>query len=87
MQATYEKYKSVDDGAVATYIPELKRANPDHFGICLATVDGDVFTAGDWEQEFTIQSISKAFAFQMALEEKGRDEVARRVSVEPSVPQ
>ena len=84
MQATYEKYKSVDDGAVATYIPELKRANPDHFGICLATVDDDVFTAGDWEQEFTIQSISKAFAFQMALEEKSRDEVARRVGVEPS---
>ncbi len=84
VDATYEKYKDVDDGAVATYIPELSKANPDHFGICLATVGGEVFTAGDWEQEFTIQSISKAFAFQMALEERGREEVAKHVGVEPS---
>ena len=40
----YEKYKDVDEGEVATYIPELGKANPDHFGICLATVDGQVFS-------------------------------------------
>jgi glutaminase len=84
VQSTYEKYRNVDDGAVATYIPELSKANPDHFGICLATVEGEVFTAGDWEQEFTIQSISKAFAYQMALEEKGREQVSKHVGVEPS---
>ena len=40
VDAIYEKYKNVDDGEVATYIPELGKADPAHFGICLATVDG-----------------------------------------------
>ncbi len=80
----YEKYKNFDEGDVATYIPELAKANPEHFGICLVTVDGRVIRAGDWEQEFTIQSICKPFAFQMALEEFGRDGTLKHVGVEPS---
>lgn len=80
----YRKYRNVDDGDVATYIPELAKANPAHFGICLATADGRVVRAGDWEHEFTIQSICKPFAFQMALEEFGRDDTLRHVGVEPS---
>lgn len=80
----YARFKDVDDGAVATYIPELGKANPKDFGICLATVDGQVFTAGDWEKEFTIQSMCKPFAFQMALERLDTDEVLKHVGVEPS---
>jgi glutaminase len=49
---------------VATYIPELGKANPDHFGICLATVDGQSFCAGDCDEEFTIQSICKPLLFK-----------------------
>jgi glutaminase len=84
VQYIHQKYKNVDDGEVATYIPELAKANPDHFGICLVTVDGRVVRVGDWEQEFTIQSICKPFAFQMALEQFGRDETIKHVGVEPS---
>jgi len=84
VQRIYEKYREFDDGDVATYIPELAKADAAHFGICLATVDGSVFRAGDWEHEFTIQSICKPFAFQMALEEFGRDTTLRHVGVEPS---
>ena len=84
IDATYEKYKDVEDGAVATYIPELGKADPKHFGICLATVDGHVFRAGDWDKEFTIQSMCKAFAFQMALEQHGMDVTLKHVGVEPS---
>ena len=73
VQYIHQKYKNVDEGEVATYIPELAKANPDHFGICLVTVDGRVVRVGDWEQEFTIQSICKPFAFQMALEQFGRE--------------
>jgi len=80
----YEKYKNVDDGAVATYIPELGKADPKHFGICLATVDGHVFRAGDCDKEFTIQSMCKPFAFQMALEQCGIEETLKHVGVEPS---
>lgn len=84
LDSTYAKFKNVDDGTVATYIPELGKANPKDFGLCVATVDGQVFTAGDWDKEFTIQSMCKPFAFQMALEQRGTEEVLKRVGVEPS---
>ena len=80
----YLKYKDLNEGAVATYIPELGKANADHFGICLASVDGHLFSVGDCDHEFTIQSICKPFAFQMALEEQGRDATLQHVGVEPS---
>src|SRR5581483_8253921 len=35
------------DGAVANYIPELGKADPAHFGISLATLDGHVYEVGD----------------------------------------
>jgi glutaminase len=84
IQEVYEKYRDIDDGEVANYIPELAKANPDHFGICLTTVEGQVFSVGDCQNEFTIQSICKPFAFQMALEEFGREKTLQHVGVEPS---
>jgi glutaminase len=83
---TYEKYRDVEDGEVATYIPELRSADPKHFGICLTTVDGHVFRAGAWDKEFTIQSMCKPFAFEMALdlEQYGMEETLKHVGVEPS---
>jgi glutaminase len=84
VQHIHQKYKNFNEGEVATYIPELAKANPEHFGICLATVDGRVIRVGDWEHEFTIQSICKPFAFQMALEQFGREETLKHVGVEPS---
>ena len=84
VEDVYEKFAAVDEGAVATYIPELGKANPADFGVCLVTVDGQVFRAGDWQKEFTIQSICKPFAFQLALEECGREGTLARVGVEPS---
>ena len=84
LDAIFEKYRHVDDGAVATYIPELSKADPKDFGICLVTADGHIFRAGDCDKEFTIQSMSKPFAFQMALEQHGIDETLRYVGVEPS---
>jgi glutaminase len=73
-----------DGGALADYIPELLRADPRHFGIALATIDGYVYAIGDAAVPFTIQSISKAFAFALALELVGPDRVATAIGVEPS---
>jgi len=78
------EYKSLTEGDVATYIPELGRANPEHFGVCVVTADGRVFEAGDCDQPFTIQSISKPLTYGMALEEFGQDRVRQHVDVEPS---
>ena len=84
VESIYEKYKHVDDGEVATYIPELGKADPKHFGICIATVDGHVIRVGDWDKEFTIQSMCKPFAFQLALEQCGLEETLKHIGVEPS---
>src|SRR6266478_4789215 len=84
VEVTYNKFRGIDEGEVATYIPELGKADPSDFAICLVTVDGQVFSAGDWNREFTIQSICKPFAYQMALEEFGRDRTLTYVGVEPS---
>jgi len=78
------RYRSLDDGQVATYIPELGGANPDDFGIAIVTSSGCVFATGDCDQAFTIQSISKPLTFGMALEEFGEAGVSRHVGVEPS---
>jgi glutaminase len=72
------------DGEVATYIPELARAEPDRFAICLATTDGHVYEVGDAHQRFTIQSISKPLTYGLALGDRGLDAVLKRIGVEPS---
>jgi glutaminase len=71
-------------GKLADYIPELTKADPAHFGICIATVDGYVHEMGDRLVPFTIQSISKAFVFALALETIGAERVEATIGVEPS---
>ncbi len=78
------KYQPLTEGEVATYIPELGRADPESFGIALATPDGRVFQTGDSLHPFTIQSLSKPFTYGMAIEEFGFGTVSRYVGVEPS---
>ena len=78
------KYRSLSDGAVADYIPELALAKPEWFGLCVVTADGQVFEIGDCDKLFTIQSISKAFVFGLALEDHGREYVNSKVGVEPT---
>lgn len=84
LEHLYAKYKSLQDGQVASYIPELAKMNPDWFSICVATVDGQIFEVGDADQLFTIQSISKVFTYGMALEDQGRETLLTKVGVEPT---
>ena len=80
----HRKHAACSDGTVASYIPELTKADPAWFGIALATVDGHVYEVGDTRQPFTIQSISKPFVYGLALADEGRDHVLSKVGVEPS---
>jgi glutaminase len=72
------------DGAVATYIPELGRVDPDQFGIALATADGHLYEVGQARARFTIQSISKPLVYGLVLQDRGHDAVLERIGVEPS---
>lgn len=80
----YSRLAALNDGDLASYIPELTRANPDWFGLCIVTMDGYAYTAGDAAQTFTIQSVSKPFVYAQALSDQGVEAVMRRVGVEPS---
>jgi glutaminase len=80
----HARYAADHSGAVADYIPELKKADPSHFGISLVTLDGHVYEVGDSRTAFTIQSVSKAFVFALALELAGARRVEATVGVEPS---
>lgn len=84
LRQLHARYASLNEGQVATYIPELAKANPAWFGICLATTSGHLYEVGDSRQPFTIQSISKPFVYGLALEDNTRAEVLKKIGVEPT---
>lgn len=73
-----------DQGALADYIPELAAVDPNKFALALTTVDGTIYSTGDDEIEFTMQSMSKPFAYALALQHLGISAVLEKVGVEPS---
>lgn len=84
LERLHRRLSTVQDGEVASYIPELAKADPRLFGIAIATVDGRVYEVGATRERFTIQSISKPLVYGIALEDRGMDTVRRAVGVEPS---
>ncbi len=79
-----EQVRDDDSGELADYIDELAAADPDKLGVALCTTSGNLYSVGDDDYEFTIQSISKPFVYALALEELGAAEVHKYVGVEPS---
>lgn len=74
---------SYTQGRVADYIPALAGVAPQRAGIAVATLDGQLFTAGDATERFSLQSVSKIFALVMAMNRLG-DNLWQRVNMEPS---
>jgi glutaminase len=81
VKAGYERFLPVDEGAVADYIPALAAASPTAFGVCVAGVGGRLFSIGDADQEFAIESISKLFIFALVCQTLGHDEARRKLGV------
>ncbi|MEA5455843.1 glutaminase [Sinomonas sp. JGH33] len=71
-------------GRIPASIPHLSAADPLGFGIAVATVEGEVFGAGDADVPFSIQSISKLFSLALALAGDPGEALWRRVLREPS---
>ena len=84
LEDVYARFRDLREGRPADYIPELAKANPDDFGIVIATTDGRLYEVGDTAKDFTIQSISKPFAFGLALKLLSSDHMLAKVGVEPS---
>ena len=74
----------IPKGAVATYIPELGKGNPQHLGICLYPLSGEKICLGDTDVRFSMQSVSKVLMLIVALEVCGKNTVFEKVGAEPS---
>ena len=84
LEETVQEYrKHAERGTLPTYIPELKKGNPKLAGLALMTTRG-LFEAGDTQEYFTLQSISKVFSLLVALEERGAEAVFAKVGSEPT---
>lgn len=77
----HSMFKSDKSGANADYIPALAEVDPELFGIALVTSDGKMYTYGDVNTRFSIQSISKVFTLALALETKGPTEILSKIGV------
>src|SRR5271166_4232094 len=77
----YERFKSVDEGTVADYIPALARVPRRLFGVCVVETDGAVHAAGDADHEFSIQSVSKPFVFALVCQAIGAETARARIGV------
>jgi glutaminase len=82
MKAAYDKYKGLQEGKNADYIPALAKVDPNIYGIALVGVDGTVATMGDIKSEVSIQSISKVFTLAKVVEEQGPEAIAKSIGVD-----
>ncbi len=82
VQAAYARYRTLNEGANADYIPALAKVPSNYFGIALATPGGKLSTAGDIEPTFSIQSISKVFTLALVLQQSGEQAVEDSVGVD-----
>ncbi|EKF9067593.1 glutaminase family protein [Vibrio cholerae] len=71
-------------GIVADYIPALARVPSEKLGIAVFTNQGEVISAGDAQEGFSIQSISKVLSLTLAMGLYQPDELWSRVGKEPS---
>ncbi|KAM0234062.1 hypothetical protein ACHAP5_010205 [Fusarium lateritium] len=79
-----ENARPIETGKPADYIETLAKADTSKIAVALAMVDGQIYSTGDDDVEFSIQSISKAFVYALAIEDAGLDKVLEKIGVEPS---
>jgi glutaminase len=82
LKSAYARYKNLNEGANADYIPALAKVDSKLFGIALVTVDGQVHTIGDIKSEVSIQSISKVFTLARVLQDAGSERVLDTIGVD-----
>lgn len=78
----YTQFKSDNSGKVADYIPALGKYSPNLYAIVLVTVDGKVYSVGDSNAKFPLESLSKVFALSLALQQHGSDVVLKKLGAE-----
>jgi glutaminase len=84
VDAAYAKYKDLREGKNADYIPILTETPSDLFGVVIVAKDGKVYSAGDVDYLFSIQSVSKPFTAALIMTEQGPGVLREKIGVEPT---
>ena len=82
VKSAYTKYKDLKEGKNADYIPALAKVDSELFGIVLVTADGHVYSQGDIDKLFSIQSISKVFTMAQVFQQSGEASVETNIGVD-----
>ena len=81
----HAKFKDVKEGKNANYIPILDTIPSELFGVAIALPDGTLYTAGDVDYRFAIESTSKPFTAALVMQQYGGPAaVAEKIGVEPT---
>ena len=80
----HAKYLPLQEGANADYIPILTETPSDLFGVVIITREGEVYSAGDVDYKFSIQSVSKPFTAALVMAQQGPEVLREKIGVEPT---
>jgi glutaminase len=80
----YNKYKDLKEGKNADYIPELAKVPSEQFAIVIITADGKVYSKGDIDALYSIQSISKVITLAKNIEDFGPQAIQDKIGVDPT---
>ncbi|OCA02235.1 glutaminase A [Akkermansia glycaniphila] len=84
IETAHAKFAGCTDGANASYIPELAKVPSTLFGIAVVTKDGEVFSTGDADTPFAIESISKAFNLALVMDQIGSKTLREKIGADPT---
>lgn len=74
----YRKAKLISKGKTKT------EENEEVYAVSVCNMDGELFSLGDHQKRFALQSVSKPINYAIALHENGEEAVHRHVGREPS---
>ena len=80
----HAKYKGLKDGANANYIPILDTVPSELFAVVIATKDGAIYSAGDVDYVYSIQSVAKPFTAALVMQQQGPEAIVEKIGVEPT---
>jgi len=80
----YKYAKSCNEtGTAAAFIPAISNIDLNLLAVCFTDINGNGYYSGDYEYRFTVQSISKAITYMFACMDVGRENVEKKVGIEP----
>ena len=81
LAAVHAEVLPVTAGATSAVYPTLAVADPDRFGLSVATTAGEVFDIGDAFDGFALMSAAKPFTFALVCAHLGADRARRELGV------